>query len=51
MVGASGGAQLLVIWRLGMLSLCVIGSLFQIAGVRGKHAPGLGPVVIREARL
>jgi uncharacterized protein (TIRG00374 family) len=52
MVGTSGGAQLLVIWRLGVLSLCVIGGLFQMAGVRSKHAPGLGPMAIREeARL
>jgi uncharacterized protein (TIRG00374 family) len=52
MVGASGGAQLLVIWRLGGLSLCVIGGLLQMAGVRSKHAPGSGPrAVHEEARL
>jgi glycosyltransferase 2 family protein len=38
MVGYSGGARMILAWRVGMLALCFLGSALYIAGARRSHA-------------
>jgi uncharacterized membrane protein YbhN (UPF0104 family) len=38
MVGYSGGARIILAWRVGMLALCFLGSALYIAGARRGHA-------------
>jgi glycosyltransferase 2 family protein len=41
LAGVAGGARLLLIWRLGMMPLCIAGGLFYIVGIRHRPAARL----------
>jgi uncharacterized membrane protein YbhN (UPF0104 family) len=49
LAGFSGGASLLSAWRASMMSLCLLGCLFYIAGRKGESSnfteplPTVGP--------
>jgi uncharacterized protein (TIRG00374 family) len=38
LAGYSGGASLLLAWRAGMMSLCALGCLFYVAGLKGESS-------------
>jgi uncharacterized protein (TIRG00374 family) len=47
LLGQSGGAQLIMAWRIGMLPVCILGGLYYIAGRRRYQAADGGPGLAR----